>query len=241
MTALRLLVSCGVATAALLAGAWMGGAFAETAGGAPRPWLGEPRREGAIPIGDALEVSGQPMQLSLFYTADPPRRVALFYADAFRARGFLPVLAADAELAHVSVFDPASGRQRFVSAIPQPDRQTLVLIGTTDPRRPPRFMSGPGGASFPVPPEHRAFVGFRSMDGATKAESAQFVSPLGPGEVAGFYRRSLAGEGFVERPESSAGLLSFARPGASVSVALQKLADSQGAAVFVTRIEGDLR
>ena len=219
MTTLRLLGSFALVAAVLLGGAWMGGAFAESAGS-------EPRREGEIPVGDALEVSGQPMQLSLFY------------ADAFRARGLLPVLAADEDLAHVSAFDPATGRQRFISAIPQPDRQTLVLVGTADPRHPPRFMSGPEGASFPVPPAHRAFIGFRSTDGGARAESAQFVSALGPGEVAGFYRRSLAGEGFSERPDSSASLLSFARPGATVSVALQKLEEKQGAAVFVTRIEG---
>jgi len=238
VTTLRLLGSFALVAAVLLGGAWMGGAFAESAGSAPRPRLAEPRREGEIPVGDALEVSGQPMQLSLFYTADPPRRVALFYADAFRARGLLPVLAADEGLAHVSAFDPATGRQRFISAIPQPDGQTLVLVGTADPRHPPRFMSGPEGASFPVPPAHRAFIGFRSTDGGARAESAQFVSALGPGEVAGFYRRSLAGEGFSERPDSSASLLSFARPGATVSVALQKLEEQQGAAVFVTRIEG---
>jgi len=239
--AVRLLFSAGAAAAVLSTGAWMGGAFARVDKGPSRPRLAEPRREAEIPVGDALEVSGQPMQLSLFYTADPPRRVARFYADAFRARGLLPVLAAEEDLAHVAAFDPASGRQRFVSAIPQPDRQTLVLIGATDPRRPPRFMRGPEGASIPVPPEHRAFVGFRSADDGVRAESGQFVSPLDPRTVAGFYRRMLAGEGFSEGQDSSESLLRFGGPGATVSVALQRLEEKQGSAVFVTRIEGDAR
>jgi len=34
---------------------------------------------GEIRIGDSLVVNGQPMQLSVFYTADPPARVIEFY------------------------------------------------------------------------------------------------------------------------------------------------------------------
>jgi hypothetical protein len=186
-----------------------------------------------------MEVSGQPMQLSLFYTADSPRRVIQFHADAFRARGLLPVLAGDDAIAHVSVFDPGSGLQRFISAVPQPDGQTLVLSGTTNPRRPPRFLRGAEGVSFPVPSGHRAFLGFHSADMGSRAESAQFVSAQPVHEVEAFYRQALGAQGFSEKHDRSGGsLMIFSRPGATVSVALQKLDENQGAAVFVTRVDG---
>jgi hypothetical protein len=242
MTAVRVALAVAIASAALFAGAAAGGAFthgpperARSAGAA------YPGGAGEIPVGDALEVSGQPMRLSLFYTSDSPQRVARFYADAFRARGLLPVVGAEEPLAHASAFGAATGLQRFISAVPQPGGQTLVLIGTANPRKPPRFMRGAEAASFPVPTEHRAFLGFRSADAEVRAESAQFVSALAPSEVAAFYRQALTAQGFSELSGGSESLLAFARPGETLAVALQELERAKGAAVFVSRIEGDLR
>ena len=160
-----------------------------------------------------------------------------FYADAFRARGLLPVLSVSP--AHVAVFDAADGLQRFVTAVAQPDGQTLVLTGSVDPRRPAELLRSASGASLPIPPEHTAFFGFRSRDGQAHAESAQFSSALSIREVAGFYRQALRREGYVEGSEGGEGLLLFRRPGASISVALQKLSAGAGSAVFVTRIDGE--
>ena len=56
--------------------------------------------------------------------------------------------------------------------------------------------------------------------------------------MAKFYRAALAARGFLERPESSPGLLAFAKGTEQVSVALQALAEARGAAVFVTHIAG---
>lgn len=239
MSAARIALALALASGALIAGANAGGAFAPGSRSRAAQAAGTPDRAGELSVGDGLEVSGQPMQLSLFYTADSPRRVIQFHADAFRARGLLPVIAGDEALAHVSVFDPGSGLQRFVSAVPQPDGQTLVLSGTTNPRRPPRFLRGAEGASFPVPAAHRAFLGFHSADMGTRAESAQFVSAQPVHEVEAFYRQALAAQGFSEKHDPSGGsLMIFSRPGATVSVALQKLDENQGAAVFVTRVDG---
>jgi hypothetical protein len=241
MTAIRVALAVAIASAVLFAGAAAGGAFTHDPVRARPAGADYPGGLGEISVGDALEVSGQPMRLSLFYTADPPQRVAWFYADAFRARGLLPVVGAEEPLAHASAFDPATGLQRFISAAPQPDGQTLVLIGTSNPRRPPRFMRGAELASFPVPSEHRAFLGFHSADGEARAESAQFVSALAPSEVAAFYRQALRAQGFSEQSGGSESLLTFARPGATLAVALQELEAAKGAAVFVSRIQGDLR
>ena len=234
MIAVRVAIGLAVAAATLGLGASVGGAFAGTAAAAPG--RAAARAAGEIPVGDALEVSDQPMQLSIFYTGDPPSRVVAFYADAFRARGLLPILTEAP--AHVSVFDPGDRMQRFVSALTQPDGQTLVLTGTVDPRRPAQLLRSASGASLPIPPGHRAFFGFRSRDGQVGAESAQFSSALSIREVAGFYRQALGRDGYVENAGGAEGILLFHRPGGTISVALQRLSAAAGSAVFVTRIDG---
>jgi len=235
MKVARITVAMTAAAAVLVAGAHVGGAF----GAHPEPSIsGYPAQTGEIAVGDALHVAGQPLQLSLFRTPDPPARVRRFYLDAFRARGLLPVTASDPDLAHVSAFDPQSGLQRFVSAVSQPDGHTLVLIGATHPRQPPRFLRGPEEMSFPIPQGPQALLGYGSEDSGARAENAQFVTTLSPAGVAVFYRRALREQGYAERRDGGGeGLLTFARPGATISVALQALEGKSGAAVFVTRVE----
>ena len=236
MSAARVALALALAFGALIAGASAGGAFAP---GSRNSAAQNPGRAGELSVGDGMEVSGQPMQLSLFYTADSPRRVIQFHADAFRARGLLPVLAGDDAIAHVSVFDPGSGLQRFVSAVSQPGGQTLVLIGSTHPRQPPRFLQGAEETSVPVPPGQGAVLVYRSEDRGARAESAQFVTALPPAGVAAFYRRALGEQGYDERRDGAGeGLLTFAQRATTISVALQALDAKGGAAVFVTRIEG---
>jgi hypothetical protein len=231
LKALRVIGACACAVAVLLAGAWSGGALALPA----RP--PSHAREGEIPVGDALEVGGQPMRLSLFYTSDAPVRVIRFYADAFRGRGLLPIVAADPGLSHVAAFDPGEHRQRFVTAVSQLRGQTLVLLGSIDRRR--TSLTRTAATSFPVPDPHRGYLAFRSSDAGSSAESAQFVSPLAPVKVASFYRDALARAGYRETTDTPGGaLLTFTRPGAAVSVAMQTLEGAAGSAVFVTRSEG---
>jgi len=241
----RWLLACAFACVALVGGSWSGDAFAGAAAAASpvrqRPAYGGAIPGGEIPIGDALEVNGQPMQLSIFYTADPPTDVIRFYALAFQARGVLPVLSGGPGLAAVSVLDPKTGLQHFVSAIPQPGAQTLVLVGVTNPRRPPRFTRGAQEAGFPVPIENRAFLGYRAADAATESETAQFISSLPPADVLAFYRSALAAQGWEERGgESTPALAVFGREGAALSVAVQALGPEAGAAVFVNRTSGRL-
>jgi len=235
MKLVRVAVALAAATVVLLAGARAGGAFASRT---QAPASAYPARTAEIAVGEALRVAGQPMRLSLFQTPDPPASVARFYLDAFRARGLLPVTATEADLAHVSAFDGTSGLQRFVSAVSQPGGQTLVLIGSTHPRQPPRFLRGAEEMSFPLPPGQRAVLVYRSEDGGSQAESAQFVTALRPAEVAAFYRRALGEQGHAERRDGAGeSLLTFARAGTTISVGLQGLDAKSGAAVFVTRVE----
>jgi hypothetical protein len=242
MNALRLSIGVVMAGAVLLGGTWAGGALAELAPRRQARAGGEQsdlRGGGEVRLGDALEVNGQPMELSLFYTPDPPAAVIRFHADALRARGLTPIVSADPALAHAAAFDPESGLQRFINAVAQPDGHTLVMVGATNPRRPLSLMDAADAASFPLPPGHRAFLGFRSVDRGARSESAQFVSTLGPREVASFYRAALGAQGFGERAGASTeGLLTFTKARVTLWIALQKLDERGGAAVFVTRTDG---
>lgn len=249
-TMARLLVSLLGALGVLCAGAWAGGAFAPSAragtGRMPRATDDQayPRASeaGEIAVGDALVVNGQPMQLSLFYTSDAPARVAGFYAEAFVKRGLLPIAAADGQVAHVSVFDPQDGLQRFINAVPQPDGQTLVMVGVTNPRHPARLLRGGEHAPFPVPIEHRAFLGYESNDAGAQAKSGQFVSSLSAGAVIAYYRQQLGAQGWLEKSgEASDGMTIFGRGSSTFSVAVQALGDKEGCAVFVNQLEGGAR
>ena len=242
MKALRLIGFLAAACAVLFLGAWAGGASAQ-AGRASRATdeLAYQRHSevGEIPVGDSLEVNGQPMQLSIFFTSDPPPRVVEFYAQAFEARGVLPIVSADPNLASVAGFDTKDGLQRFISALPQPDGQTLVLVGVTNPRRPPRFTKGAEEAGFPLPKENRAYLGYRSSDEGAQAETGQYVSSLAPDALLAWYRREMPARGWTERgQDGSASLAMFAKEGSILSVAVQALGDKAGSAVFVNQTQG---
>jgi hypothetical protein len=236
MKLVRLLAALSLAAAVLLTGARAGGAFAQRI----RPIAPEayPAAGDTIRVGESLEVTGQPMDLSVFSTADAPDRVVTFYADAFRARGLTPVMSVDPALAHVAAFDPADAVQRFVSALPQAGGGALVLSGTTNPRKLPGFIAGSGRTSLPVPERHRGLLVFRSADAGTSAESAHFVSALAPRTVVAFYRGVLRAEGYSESPDRlGEQMLSFAKRGSSISVAIRPLEKTSGSAVFITRSE----
>jgi len=246
MRFLRTAIAVLATAAVLLTGAWAGDACAPAraqSGRPPRTNLPEAPSSvselAEIPVGDALVVNGQPMQLSVLYTADPPRQVAEFYAAAFRARGLLPIATGDERLGHVSVIDPTDGLQRSVTALPEPSGHTLVLLGVSDPRHAARLVARAPSAPYPLPDEHRAFLGYRSEDGGVRAHSGQFVTSLAAGQVANFYRDRLTAQGYAERTgHSGAGLLVFARAGSTVSIAVQSLEERGGTAVFVNQTEG---
>src|SRR3954470_6284060 len=109
MKTLRAICGAVAGLAVLAIGAWAGGAVpvAQAGPGAPaRAHVAQeyPRQDqsGLIRIGDGLVVSGQPMQLSVFYTGDAPASVADFYAASFRENGLVPIAKSQGQLAHVS-------------------------------------------------------------------------------------------------------------------------------------------
>jgi hypothetical protein len=248
--ALRAFFGAAAALAVLALGAWGGGAFPAVraqAGAPARAHVAEDypdRAEGGeIRIGDSLVVNGQPMQLSIFYTPDPAERVVEFYAASFREKGLVPIARSEGQLGHVSILDPSDGLQRFITALPAPGGQTMVMIGAVDPRKAPQLVTAARRAPFPVPEEHRAYLGYSSDDAGARADAGQFVTALGPQQVRDYYRRELLARGFEERErESTPGLLQFAKSGGdAVTVAVQALSDGAGAAVFVNQTRGDGR
>jgi hypothetical protein len=248
--ALRALCAGVAALAVLALGAWGGGAFSAAraeAGGPARAHIAQdyPSRAegGEIRIGDALVVNGQPMQLSIFYTSDPAERVVEFYAASFRGKGLLPIARAEGRLGHVSVLDPSDGLQRFITALPAPGGQTMVMTGAVDPRKAPQLVTAAKRAPFPVPEEHRAYLGYSSDDAGAKADAGQFVTALAPEQIREYYRRELRARGFDERgPKATPGLLQFAKSdGEAVTVAVQALSEREGSAVFVNQTQGDGR
>lgn len=252
MRALRTLLALAGALAVLLGGAWAGGALtpaAHAAGGRPSRATDDLAyaKDGEIPVGDSLVVNGQPMQLSIFYTKDEPRKVIEFYAQAFIDRSLTPIVSPGEPVAHVSVFDPEDGLQRFITAVPQADGQTMVMVGITNPRKPPQLLRGARSATFPVPDENRAFLGYRSEDQGAHAESAQFVTSLTTAQTVAFYRERLVKEGYAEhQDESSAGMTLFSKGEVTLSVAIQALAESgksgeTGSAVFVNKLQGGVK
>lgn len=233
------------AAAVLAAGAWAGGAFSRAQaapGKAPRatdPLRYARSADGEIPIGDGLVVNGQPMQLSLFVTDDPPPRVVEYYRSAFAARRLLPIAQADDQVGHVSVFDPEDGLQRFITAVPQPDGQTMVIVGVTNPRKAPRFTKAAAKMPFPVPDEQRGFLGYEAADGAVRSQNGQFACSLPPAAVLAWYQQALAAQGYQRSAsESSDSVGVFVKSGSSVTVAAQALDEKKGAMVFVNRVEG---
>ena len=255
MKALGTLLAFAGACGVLLVGAWAGGALAPAAHAA----AGRPSRatddlayakDGEIPVGDALAVNGQPMQLSIFYTRDLPRKVIGFYGQAFVDRGLTPIVSREEAMANVSVFDPDDGLQRFITALQQADGQTMVMVGITNPRKPPDLLRGAKAATFPVPEEHRAFLGYRSEDMGAHAETGQFVTSLSTAQTIAFYRERLAKDGYAEqRSESSEGMTLFSKGEVTLSVAMQALGlqgvaggqGKTGTAVFVNQLQGGVK
>jgi hypothetical protein len=247
----RIATACAASGCVLVSGAWLGGALAPAAraarGPAPRATDGQPAypaRGGAgeIALGDGLAVNGQPMQLSLFFTADPPAKVVAWYGATLTAKGLVPIARADAQVAHVSVFDPDDGLQRSVTALPQASGETMVLVSVTNPRKPPRILTGARRAAFPVPEEHRAFLSYDSEDAGTRAQSAHFLTALPAAAVLDWYRKELLALGFAEQAsDSTRGLSTFRRGPVAIAVAVQALDAEKGAVVFVNRVEGGAR
>ena len=247
---LHLLLATSGTLCVLCAGAWLGGAFSgaearvarpprATDGLATYPDRGLGPTAGEVPVGDALSVNGQPMQLSLFFTSDPPDQVIAWYSDALTKKGLIPIAHSEDQVGHVSVFDPDDGLQRFVTALPQGDGQTLVLVGLTNPRKPPHLLTGAKTAPFPVPEQQRGYLSYASDDAGQRAQNAQFVTTLSAPAVLAFYRKELAAGGYTELTADATPAMTLFRKGAvSLSVAVQALDEKGGAAVFVSRLEG---
>lgn len=181
-------------------GLWIGAPEAEAAGSGSQVRLGPPVRAAdeavAIPLGESMELFGQPSQLSLFWTVDSPEEVARLYTDTWKAAGFEPHLTRLDRATHVSAIDPETGLMRAVTILAQAE-ETLVLPAITDVRVMPDLTSQ--RAPVPVPENARAYMGHSADDTSQLTFTGSYLVPLRPEQVLRFYERELAGEGYERR------------------------------------------
>ena len=72
MKVVRILAAIATSATVLVGGAWSGGALAERRAPERAAAVTCPGSHDVVRIGEGLAVAGQPMQLSLFRTGDPP-------------------------------------------------------------------------------------------------------------------------------------------------------------------------
>lgn len=240
--ALGLLFAVGVAAVGL----WAGASGADDQTPPPKSGIAAPPNATGEPIhlGDTLRVDGAPMEIDVAIVSDPPQQVATWYAKEWKALGLKAVIAGSGNLWHASVFDPGDGLQRSVTAIGQPDGQTLVMPTLTTPRHPVDPLHGARRSPVPVPPNARAYLDSEAVDSGVRGYSAQFLSPQTANEIVGFYARELPAKGWelIARDTPAKGSdpwsASFRKGPAHLEVQaapLERLSpEGRGTAVFLT-------
>jgi hypothetical protein len=148
---------------------------------------------GEIPLGEAMELWGQPSRLNLFFTNDSTDEVIRTYADAWRAAGFDPKINRQDRVSNVSMVEKSSGLMRTVSVIDD-QNQRMVIPGLTDVRIAPELT--PRHAPVPVPDNVHEYLAHTDDDGSSVSYSGSYLVPLHPSEVAEFYRTEMKKLGY---------------------------------------------
>ncbi|MBS2030482.1 MAG: hypothetical protein JST54_21445 [Deltaproteobacteria bacterium] len=169
--------------------------------------------EGRIPVGDAIEAHGVPMNVQSFMTNDPPRKVLDFYEAHFKKLG-LPMIGNGDMVTKfpypsVTVLDEAHDLDLSVIAVPSPDRRTMVFLALAD-MQPlvhdlDRAQAERFGGLAPYPkaqdPASMTFI-----DGEVKRVQVNFESGDSPQDVIAFYTRTFGEQGaqVIEQSENAA-------------------------------------
>ena len=169
--------------------------------------------EGRIPVGEAIEAHGVPMNVQSFMTDDPPRKVLDFYEAHFKKLG-LPMLGNGDMVTKfpypsVTVLDEAHDVDLSVIAVPSPDKRTMVFLALAD-MQPlvhdlDRAQTERFGGLVPYPkaqdPASMTFT-----DGEVKRVQVNFESGDSPKDIIAFYSRTFGelGAHVVEQSENTA-------------------------------------
>jgi hypothetical protein len=191
----------GVAVAALVvAGGLFAGAPEVRASGPSNPMhLSAPpglaHGTAEVPIGDALELWGQPTRLDLFWTRDPVAEVTRTYVDAWKAAGFDPQVRKLDKVTSVSAVDNSTGLMRTVTVMDSGDER-LVIPGLTDIRVFPDVSSA--HAPVPIPEDADSFLANSADDTTSVSYSATFLMPTPADDVILFYMTEMKKRGYAE-------------------------------------------
>lgn len=190
---------------------------------------------GEVPLGDGLEIWGQPVQLSLFWTPDETDTVTTSYLDAWESAGLVTSEKRMGNVSIVSALDESTGLMRSVTVLEHESGERLVLPGITDIRSMPDPT--PTGAPVPVPDNAKAYMAHVADDVVALTYSGSFIVPMAPSRIVRFYEVELGKAGYVPSPRMSAGARSdvaeWTRGPESITVAASALEKQDAASSFV--------
>jgi hypothetical protein len=155
---------------------------------------------GEIPLGEGMELWGQPSRLNLFWTSDSADEVIRTYSDAWKAAGFEPKTTKQDRVSSVSMVEKASGLMRTITVIDTQD-QRMVIPGLTDVRIAPELT--PRHAPVPVPETARSYMAHVDDDGSSVSYSGSYLIPIRPAEVAEFYRVEMKKLGYRQNDDAA--------------------------------------
>jgi hypothetical protein len=190
-------VGCvGVAAGALALGLLVGGE-AEANHPGSRASIAAPRAltegTGEVPLGESMELWGQPTRLSTFWTPDPVVEVVRIYVEAWQKSGLDPQVREIDKVTAVHALESETGLMRSVTVIDLGEER-LVVPNVSDVRTIPDL--GPRHAPVPIPENATAYLGQVADDTTSLTFSANYLVPLEPDRLLAFYKRELEPDGY---------------------------------------------
>jgi len=194
------IVGAGVAGLVVGGGLFVGAPDVEAAGPSNPVRLVAPPVSGhgvmEVPVGEALEMWGQPSRLNVFWTLDSVDEVARTYVDAWKTAGFDPRQKKVDQVTNVSAIDKSTGLMRGVTIIDSGDER-IVLPGLTDIRVAPDTT--PANAPVPVPSNATRYLANVADDTTTVSYSASYLVPMSAERTLDFYRLEMGKLGYTPK------------------------------------------
>ncbi len=193
------LIGVGVAGAVVAAGMLAGSDDARANGPSHPMRLAAPPASSHgtrdVPLGDALQLWGEPARVDLFWTTDSVNEVARTYVDAWKAAGFDAQVHTIDAVTSVAALDTHTGLMRSVTILSSGDER-VVLPGLTDMRVLPD--TSPAGAPVPIPETAHAYIASSADDTTSISYNGTYMVPLKPERTIAFYRVEMGQRGYAE-------------------------------------------
>lgn len=190
----------GVAGAVVVGGLFLGAPDVAANGPSNPLRLSAPRStghsQGEVPVGETLELWGQPSRLNMFWTSDTTDQIVRTYVDAWKAAGFEPRINKIDLVTHVAIVEASTGLMRSVTILEAGDQRT-VLPGLTDIRVAPDLTTA--RAPVPIPSDASGYLAHVADDTNSVSYSASYAAPQLPSGIADYYRAEMTKLGYTER------------------------------------------